>query len=176
MSYGLLLLRLVIGGVMAAHGSQKLFGWFGGGGIDGTATMFASVGFRPPRPYAMLAGAAELLGGLLLAIGFLTPLGAAAVMGMMLAAIGTVHGPKGFSNTKGGWEFNVTLAIAAGRSRSPDRVGTRSTGRRISCLPAGAGASRPSAPLSWLLPVCSPHADSRRRGTPRWNRADARVK
>ncbi|CAN5559821.1 hypothetical protein BH18ACT3_BH18ACT3_15400 [soil metagenome] len=113
MTYGLLVLRLVIGGVIAAHGAQKLFGWFGGGGIDGTSKMFASVGFRPPRPYVVLAGAAELVGGLLLVVGFITPLGAATVMGMMLAAIVTVHGPKGFSNTKGGWEFNATLIAAA---------------------------------------------------------------
>jgi putative oxidoreductase len=113
MNFGPLILRVIVGAVVAAHGAQKLFGWFGGGGLHGTSTMFASLGFRPPRPYAILAGATEFLGGLLLVAGFLTPLGSAAVMGMMLAAIVTVHGSKGFSNSKGGWEFNATLAGSA---------------------------------------------------------------
>lgn len=113
MDYGPLILRVVVGAVIAVHGAQKLLGWFGGGGLNATATLFASLGFRPPRPYAICAGATELVGGLLLVTGFLTPLGSAAVVGMMLAAIVTVHGSKGFSNTKGGWEFNATLAASA---------------------------------------------------------------
>jgi putative oxidoreductase len=113
MSYGLLLLRLVVGGTMFAHGAQKLFGWFGGGGIRGTAGFFGSnLGFRAPLAMATLAGLAEA-GGLLLAAGFLTPLAALGIAVVMLTAIAAVHWSKGFFNTNGGFEFNLTLLTAA---------------------------------------------------------------
>ncbi|PYQ48189.1 MAG: oxidoreductase [Acidobacteria bacterium] len=77
MNEGLLLARLVFGLVMAAHGAQKLFGWFGGYGIAGTGNFFESIGFRPGRLFAALAGLGEFGGGLLLALGFLGPIGPA---------------------------------------------------------------------------------------------------
>jgi len=113
MSIGLLLLRLVVGLLLVGHGTQKLFGWFGGGGLDGTARNFTSLGYRPGRVMAMLGGMAETLGGLSLALGFLTPLGSAAIIGAMLNAILSVHLPNGVWNTKGGFEFPLTNAAVA---------------------------------------------------------------
>lgn len=112
MEYGLLLLRIVVGVIFVGHGSQKLFGWFGGGGPQGTAQFFASVGYRMPAVMAILAGLSELGGGLLLATGFLTPLGSLLIAVVMLNAIATVVFPKGFL---GGFEFEfmlLTVAIA----------------------------------------------------------------
>lgn len=113
METGLLLIRIVLGIVFAAHGAQKLFGWFGGFGIAGTGGWLASMGFRPARLHATVSGLSEFGGGLLLAFGLLTPLGAAAVAGVMIVAIATVHLPNGFFNTAGGYEFNLTLAVTA---------------------------------------------------------------
>src|SRR5207253_3542372 len=83
---GLLLPRLVIGLVMAAHGSQKLFGWFGGYGIAGTGGFFESVGFRPGRVLATAAGLGETVGGLLVAVGLLGPIGPAVMLSLMIVA------------------------------------------------------------------------------------------
>ncbi len=113
MSIGFLLLRLVVGLLLVGHGTQKLFGWFGGGGLDGTARSFESLGYRPGRVMAIVSGGSETLGGLSLALGFLTPLGAAAIIGAMLNAIVSVHLPKGVWNTKGGLEFPLTNATVA---------------------------------------------------------------
>ena len=113
MDAGLLILRVVVGLVIAAHGGQKLFGWFGGHGLQGTAGWLESMGFRPGRVHAPLTGIAEFGGGISLALGFLTPLGAAAVIGVMAVAIATVHASNGFFNTNGGYEFNLTLMAAA---------------------------------------------------------------
>ena len=113
MDIGLLLIRLTVGGIIAAHGAQKLLGAFGGHGIPGTAGFLESLGFRPGRPYAWLLGTAEAVGGLLLALGFLTPVGAAAVTGVMVTAIAVVHWQKGFFAQDGGYEFPLLLAVAA---------------------------------------------------------------
>jgi putative oxidoreductase len=113
MDLGLLIARLVIGLTLAAHGSQKLFGWFGGGGIAGTAPFFEQLGFRPGRLQAALAGIAETAGGLLLAAGLLTPLAAAALIGTMVVAVGSVHWGKGFFLSTGGFEYNLVLAAGA---------------------------------------------------------------
>lgn len=113
MEIGLLLLRLVIGSTMAAHGAQKLFGWFGGFGISGTGGWLESMGFRPAKLHAAVTGLSEFGGGLLLAFGLLTPLGAAAIAGVMFVAIATVHLPNGFFNSSGGFEFNLVLAVGA---------------------------------------------------------------
>jgi putative oxidoreductase len=113
MDLGLLVARLVIGLTLTAHGSQKLFGWFGGGGIAGTAPFFEQLGFRPGRLHAALAGIAETAGGLLLAAGVLTPLAAAALIGTMVVAAGSVHWGKGFFLNTGGFEYNLVLAAGA---------------------------------------------------------------
>src|SRR5262249_39228066 len=97
----------------AAHGTQKLFGWFGGGGLSGTGQFFETLGFHPGRRQALSAGLAEFGGGLLLAFGLLTPLGSAAAGGVMLGAIFTVHIQKGFFAYNGGYEYNLLLAVSA---------------------------------------------------------------
>jgi putative oxidoreductase len=112
MAYGLLLLRLVVGGTLFAHGAQKLFGWFGGGGIRGTAQFFGGAGFRAPVAMAVLAGLAEA-SGLFFAAGFLTPLAALGIAVVMVTAIGVVHWAKGFWNSAGGYEFNLVLLTVA---------------------------------------------------------------
>ncbi|MFN2591112.1 MAG: DoxX family protein [Actinomycetota bacterium] len=113
MDTGLLVLRLVVGGLFVGHGTQKLFGWFGGGGLDGTGAMYDSLGFRPGRRLAVVAGVAEAGGGVLLALGLLTPLGAAMIIGVMFAAILAVHVQKGVWNQNGGLEFPLVMATAA---------------------------------------------------------------
>jgi putative oxidoreductase len=113
MDLGLLILRLVIGMTLAAHGSQKLLGWFGGWGIAGTGSFFEQLGFRPGRFHAALAGIVEIAGGLLLAAGLFTPLAAAAIIGVMVVAVGSVHWTKGFFVQNGGFEYNLVLAAAA---------------------------------------------------------------
>ena len=113
MSYGILLLRFVVGSTMAAHGAQKLFGWFGGGGPQGTAATFGQLRFRAPLLLGLAAGLSELGGGLLLATGLLTPLAALAIAVVMLNAIWTVHRRNSFFNTAGGYEYNLVLLAAA---------------------------------------------------------------
>src|ERR687890_1397162 len=95
MDAGLLLLRVVLGLVMAAHGTQKLFGWFGGYGLAGTGGFFESLGFRPGRFFAMAAGTSEFVGGALLALGLLGPLGPAMIIAIMIVAAATVHWQHG---------------------------------------------------------------------------------
>jgi putative oxidoreductase len=113
MSYGLLLLRVVVGGTMFSHGVQKLFGWFGGPGLRGTAGFFESLGWRRmPLVLAFLAGLAET-SGLAFAFGLLTPLPALAIAVVMLNAILVVHWKNGFFNGDGGLEFPLTLATVA---------------------------------------------------------------
>jgi putative oxidoreductase len=112
MSYGLLLLRVVVGGTMFSHGAQKLFGWFGGHGLRGTAGFFESLGWRMPLAMALLAGIGEASGAAF-ALGFLTPLAALGIAVVMLNAIFVVHWRNGFFNGNGGIEFPLTLATVA---------------------------------------------------------------
>jgi putative oxidoreductase len=113
MDLGILILRLVFGLTLAAHGTQKLFGWFGGMGIAGTAQMMEQLGFRPPRLQAVMSGLVETGSGLALAAGFLTPLAAAAFMSVMFVATVSVHLAKGFFNSNGGFEYTLALATGA---------------------------------------------------------------
>jgi putative oxidoreductase len=113
MELGLLLLRLTVGLTLAAHGTQKLFGWFGGYGLTGTGQWLESVGFRPGRRHAFLAGLTEVGGGVLLALGLATPLAAAIVASVMIVAAATAHFKNGFFITSGGYEYNVVLGVAA---------------------------------------------------------------
>ena len=109
---GLLILRLVVGLILAGHGAQKLFGWFGGPGMSGWTQMVQKLRIRPGQPWAWVAALAEFGGGILLALGFLSPLGSLAIAGSMLVAIATVHLPRGFWVSKGGYEFNLALLAA----------------------------------------------------------------
>lgn len=113
MDLGLLVLRLLAGLSLAAHGAQKLFGWFGGYGLAGTGGFMEQLGFRPGRKAAFMAGAAETLGGLLLALGAATPVAAAMIVGVMLVAIVTVHAAKGYFAQNGGYELPLLLAVIA---------------------------------------------------------------
>jgi putative oxidoreductase len=110
---GLLILRLVVGGILAAHGAQKLFGWWGGPGIKGWIGAMNRMRIRPATPWAWLSALAEFAGGLAFAFGLLYPLPSIAIAGSMLVAIALVHLPRGFWNTKGGFEFNLALIGAA---------------------------------------------------------------
>jgi putative oxidoreductase len=113
MNIGLLLLRVVVGLVMAGHGAQKLFGWFGGLGIKGTAGFVESLGWRPARVFALLLGAAELIGGLTLAVGFANPFAAATIIAVLANAACVVHRRNGLWNTAGGYEYPLVLIAAA---------------------------------------------------------------
>lgn len=109
MKLGLALLRSIIGSLFVGHGTQKLFGWFGGHGPEGTAQFFESLGLRPGRRHATAAGAAETAGGALIALGFLTPAAAASIIGVMATAIRTVHIKNGPWAASGGYEYNLVL-------------------------------------------------------------------
>lgn len=109
---GLLALRVGTGGVLFAHGGQKLFGWFGGHGLEATGEAMHHMGFRPGRQAALAAGVGEAGGGLLLALGLATPVAGAAASGAMAGAV-AVHAPAGFFATAGGYEYPAYLGFAA---------------------------------------------------------------
>jgi putative oxidoreductase len=110
-----LIIRLVFGLTFAAHGTQKLLGWFGGYGLTGTAGWLESIGLKPGKFHAALAGIGEVAGGLLLAFGLWTPVAAVLIVAAMLVAIAKVHGPKGYWATSGGYEYNLAIiAVAVG--------------------------------------------------------------
>src|SRR3989442_10470078 len=110
---GLLALRLMLGLVFLGHGAQKAFGAFGGPGLAGTTGFMASLGLQPARFWAATAALGELLGGLLVLIGFLTPLGALLIAVTMAVAIAKVHASKGFFIQNGGYEYSLVLLVAA---------------------------------------------------------------
>jgi putative oxidoreductase len=152
--YGILLIRLVVGLAFAGHGAQKLFGWFGGGGPQGTAGFFSSLGYRAPGVLAIVVGLCELGGGLLLAAGLLIPLAALVLSTVMLNAIATVQWKRGFL---GGWELDSTFMAVAlavtmtgpGRLSLDHAIGwaaERSAGRTRS--PASSGRRWRSPPRS----------------------------
>ncbi|MFG2328036.1 DoxX family membrane protein [Streptomyces sp. NPDC048604] len=109
---GLLALRVGTGAVLAAHGTQKLFGWFGGGGLEGTAKAMAAMGFSPAKESAIAAGLGEAGGGALLALGLATPAAGAAAAGAMAGAV-AVHAPAGFFAGAGGFEYPAFLGFTA---------------------------------------------------------------
>jgi putative oxidoreductase len=112
---GLLIIRVIVGLYYAAHGAQKAFGWFGGGGPAGTGAFFEQIGIKPGKPMALLAGLGEFIGGILFLLGFLTPLAALLIIVPMIVAIKTVHGKNGLFSDKGGIEYNLVLiAVALG--------------------------------------------------------------
>jgi putative oxidoreductase len=107
-----LIARVTIGLLFIGHGTQKLFGWFEGGGPENTGRSFEQLGLQPGRRSALAAGAAEAGGGLLLSLGAATPLAAAALSGTMITAIKTVHWEKGIWSSGGGYEYNLVLLAA----------------------------------------------------------------
>jgi len=106
---GLLVLRLVLGLTMAAHGAQKLFGWFGGPGLAGFGERLDQLGVRPGRSWAIVSAVVEFGGGLLVAAGLLTPVAALFLAGNLLVAILTIHLTRGFWDRDGGYEFPLSL-------------------------------------------------------------------
>ncbi|WP_044640487.1 DoxX family protein [Risungbinella massiliensis] len=110
---GLFLIRLVVGVLFIGHGAQKLFGWFGGYGLKGTAGWLESIGVRPGVVMATMAGLGELLGGILFASGYLLWVGAFFIVATMVVAIATVHGKNGLWVTQDGFEFNLVLIVVA---------------------------------------------------------------
>ena len=114
MELGKLAVRGVVGPLFVGHGTQKLFGWFGGHGLEGTAGFFEQgIGLRPGKRHATAAGLSEAVGGALLTAGALTPLASSMIIGAMTTAIRKVHAPKGPWVTEGGWEYNGVLIAAA---------------------------------------------------------------
>jgi putative oxidoreductase len=113
MAEGLFLIRAVLGLVLFGHGAQKLFGWWGGHGLQGTGGFFHTLGHRPGRQMAALAGASEAAGGLLLFLGLLTPFGAAAIIGTMTVASISVHKDNGLWATDGGYELPMFFGVVA---------------------------------------------------------------
>jgi putative oxidoreductase len=130
MKIGRLLLRATVGGFFFGHGTQKLFGWFGGNGLEATAQAFDGMGLRPGKANAIAAGVAEAGGGALLAVGVATPAAASVLTATMLTAIETVHAKNGPWLNKGGYEYNVVLIAAVltlaevGRERSSAKLAT----------------------------------------------------
>ena len=113
MEAGLLLIQVVVGALVAGHGAQKLFGAFGGPGLEGFGGFLGSLGLRPAGPLAFAAGASEFVGGLLLALGLATPLAALLIVAVMVVAARTAHVGKGVWAGDGGWELNLTYGVVA---------------------------------------------------------------
>ena len=110
MEQAILIVRVVFGLLIAAHGAQKLFGWFGGYGLQGVGQYLEALGFRPGRPFAAAAGVAEFAGGLLVAAGVLGPLGGALIVSVMIVAAATVHWGHGLFATNNGIELPLLYA------------------------------------------------------------------
>jgi putative oxidoreductase len=113
MKLGRLILRLIVGGYFFGHGTQKLFGWFGGYGPEGTGQFFESIGLRPGKRHALAAGAAEAGGGALLVAGAATPVAASVLTATMLTAINRVHIKNGPWVSDQGYEYNLVLIAVA---------------------------------------------------------------
>lgn len=117
LDFALLIIRLVVGLIMAGHGAQKLFGWYGGPGMAGIQGWLGSIGLRPAGFWAFMAGLTEFGGGLLVAVGLLSPFGELAVIAAMIMAIALGHWGKGLWSTNGGSELpliNLLVCLALG--------------------------------------------------------------
>jgi putative oxidoreductase len=137
MKLGIHILRITVGALFVGHGSQKLFGWFGGHGPDGTGQFFEMLGLRPGKHQAIAAGTAEAGGGLLLAAGGKAPIGEAALSGVLITAIRTAHSGKGPWVTDGGFEYPLVL-LAGLYAIAEERYGTAWA---VTQLAAGAAAA-----------------------------------
>lgn len=155
MQLGLAVLRAIVGGLFFGHGTQKLAGWFGGRGLEATAESFESMQLRPGRAHAFAAGAAEAGGGVLLAAGAATPLGAAAISGTMITAIRKVHAPKGPWVTEGGYEYNLVLlaVVFALTDAGPGKLSLDALGGRERWGPGWALAQLAAAALGSTLAI-----------------------
>jgi putative oxidoreductase len=149
MNFGTAAMRGIVGPLFIGHGTQKLFGWFGGAGLDATAGGFENLGMRPGRRHAAAAGAAEAGGGALLTLGALTPVAASLITGVMTTAIRKVHAKNGPWVTGGGWEYNAVLiaAMAAIADHGPGRPSVdaalfpRLKGPAVALLAVGTGVA-----------------------------------
>lgn len=141
--FGALTLRIPVGLIFAAHGAQKLFGWFGGYGLEGTGQFFGSIGLNPGYLMALLAGAAEFFGGLALVLGLLVRPAAASLAFAMLVAIFSVHWSKGFFAAAGGYEYALAL-FAASVSLFFSGAGAWSIDGRLQDSPRGRAAPLPT--------------------------------
>jgi putative oxidoreductase len=176
-------MRVLIGGLFVGHGTQKLFGWFDGPGLEGTSGMMDKLGMRPARRHATLAGAAEAGGGALLALGALTPLATLLLTSTMTTAIRKVHAPKGPWVTGGGWEYNAVLiaAVTALADHGPGRPSVDSAvfprlhgaGWALASLGAGVASSyiASSPPLN-EPPAPDPDREPARDATGRFTRVE----
>ena len=141
----LTLLRVAVGLLFMGHGGQKLFGWFGGPGIDGFTASLAKMGLEPAPFWAYFEASAEMIGGALLVLGLLTPLAAAAIIGEMLVATLKVHAAKGFWSQEGGFEYNAVLIVML------LGIGLMGSGRYSLDQALGVALPRPHAFLAALV-------------------------
>jgi putative oxidoreductase len=164
MSFGIAILRAVVGGLFIGHGLQKLLGKFGGHGLEGTAGFMESLGLRPGKVQATAAGMAETGGGALLVAGAATPLAASALTGTMTVAIAKVHGQNGLWSQDGGYEFPLTMmaALFAITASGPGElsIDRRSWGTpwAIAALASGAAGAFAMMELSNRTPEPEPTA------------------
>jgi putative oxidoreductase len=172
MSFGIAILRAVVGGLFIGHGLQKLLGKFGGFGLEGTAGWMESVGMRPGKVHATAAGLAETGGGALLVAGAATPVAASALTGSMTVAIAKVHGANGVWSQNGGYEFPLTM-IAALFAITASGPGELSLDRRswgtpwaIAALGSGVAAGYAMMELSNRTPEPEPQAAEAGNGQP----------
>ena len=149
MSIGTTVIRGSVGPLFIGHGAQKLWGAFGGHGLEGTGGFFESLGLRPGRRHALAAGLTETVGGALLTLGALTPVATGALTATMVTAIRKVHAPKGPWNAEGGWEYNAVLIAALtaladsgpGAPSVDDRAFPRLHGARWAAVSLAAGVA-----------------------------------
>jgi putative oxidoreductase len=179
MKIGRLFLRLIVGGFFFGHGTQKLFGWFGGHGLEATGQFFENaIGLRPGRHHALAAGLGEAGGGTLLALGAATPLGAAVITATMLTAINRVHLKNGPWVSDSGYEYNLVLIAAAlalaetgpGSPSIDSALGSEAYGPKWAILAALLGvagaagahayAESQSAPEAAAAPAAAPDAEA----------------
>ncbi|GAB3028914.1 hypothetical protein GCM10027052_00800 [Parafrigoribacterium mesophilum] len=143
MSVGILALRLVIGGLFVGHGTQKLKGWFGGSGLEGTEKMMEKLDMHPTRANAIASGTAEAFGGALLATGLAVPVAASGLIGTMVTAVRKVHWKNGPWNSNRGWEYNGTDRGGHRHRGGRSRNGVTGCGARPRPLRSGLGVGSP---------------------------------
>lgn len=157
MQVGRLAARAVIGGLFIGHGTQKLFGWFGGPGHEGTTQMMNALEMRPARQHALAAGLSETGGGALMALGLATPLAASSLIGTMITAIRKVHLKNGPWVSNGGYEYNLVLIAACaalaesgpGEVSLDHRLGIERTGTRWALMAVALGAAASTAVMEY---------------------------